>query len=264
MISDLETHRPHLIDLIKSSQWPEAIASSLIVKTLEQRQLRAQSILTNFIKKPLNHVRFLDFGCGHGDCVHQAVERGALAAGYDIEANTCWQEQKGEYSTDIDRITGLGPYDIILLYDVMDHIMDGTFKMIELLKTMMTNDSIVYVRCHPYSSRHGGHLYEQLNKAYLHLFMSPLELQQLNITMPAIRQIITPSETYLAIFKECGLTIINTDISYVAPESVIELVMPFIINKWQKFGITDLTQILSIMSIQFIDYQVQNSKCRGN
>ena len=66
----------------------------------------------------------LDFGCGEGHVVVKASATAARSIGFDIVKTGVhdW-EKSGKYllTRNFDKVINSGPYDIILLYDVLDH-----------------------------------------------------------------------------------------------------------------------------------------------
>ncbi len=65
----------------------------------------------------------------------------------------------------------------------------------EQIHSLCHSETIVKVRCHPWCGRHGGHLYKQLNKAYLH-FLNDTELEELGIKREVVNELNFPISTY--------------------------------------------------------------------
>jgi hypothetical protein len=62
---------------------------------------------------------------------------------------------------------------IVFLYDVLDHAIDAEQAYIKEAHRCLAPNGTVYVRCHPWTSKHATHLYKQgINKAYFHLFLT--------------------------------------------------------------------------------------------
>jgi hypothetical protein len=65
----------------------------------------------------------------------------------------------------------------------------------------------IYLRCHPWTSRHGTHLYKQLNRAYLHLVFDTDELFSMGLKETRTRNFLDPMTEYRKIIEEARLTI---------------------------------------------------------
>lgn len=169
--------------LAKTDIWPQAVTKELISEdNLEGQMVRASGILTEYIVENLTGKRFLDFGCGSGEIAEaaQSLFR-AKAFGYDIRERSDWANLKEcKLTSNINTIKQAGPFDVILLYDVLDHAHDPV-EILKLCKQLKSVDSKIYVRCHPWSSRTGLNVHKTLNKAYLQLVFSETELTSLGI-----------------------------------------------------------------------------------
>ena len=172
-----------LKDLLGSGQWPQAAPDFLICEESDKDKYeRAEGILA-YMGQDIKGKKFLDFGCGEGHVAQKAVELGAESAiGYDTKqlGGLTWDSQTGNclLTTDIEKAKAGGPYDLILLYDVLDHS-DDPVNILATARDMLAPQGRIYVRCHPISSRHATHLYKKINKAYIHLVFTDDELKQL-------------------------------------------------------------------------------------
>lgn len=189
--------------LLESEQWPLAVPSDLICQeTEDDKYERAEGILTEALGGQIEGKRFLDFGCGEGHIVVKSIEyKPQFSLGFDVvRSGTFEWGEKHMLTNDIDRVIAEGPYDTILLYDVLDH----TEHPLETLKTvhsLLSESGKVFVRCHPWSSRHGGHLYRKINKAFIHLVFDASELQKLGFEPTNTQRVIHPVATYNDWFK---------------------------------------------------------------
>jgi hypothetical protein len=190
-----------LSELLKSDKWPQAVDPSLICNpdSEEDKLDRAEGIIDLLIDEPLKEKKFLDFGCGEGHVVSKTSQQ-TLSIGYDIKSHPKWEEFKNEkaiFSTDIEYVKSKAPYDIILIYDVLDH----------------SQDDVLAIASSLFSSRHATHIYHKLNKAYLHLVFSEDELEILDLINPEYnRKIVFPIVTYEASIKANKLKIVNSNI----------------------------------------------------
>lgn len=179
-----------LKSLLYSETWPEAAKDDQICNFEDDgsKFIRAENILDIFgLSEPdLKGKRFFDFGCGEGHLVQKAKERGArVSVGFDIKKfdNNIWNK-KDIFLTDswedINRdVEKNGKYDFVTVYDVIDHIEGDLDNSLARLASVAS--SLIYVRCHPFCSRHGFHFYNQLNKAFVHLIFSKKELLELGL-----------------------------------------------------------------------------------
>lgn len=181
--------------LAKSDLWPTAVPASLISDQSSQNA-RAMGILQT-INLPLSGKKFLDFGCGEGHTIQMAKEVfGAKAFGYD---------QKGQYDLEIVRQNA--PYDVIMLFDVLDHA-DDPENVLRTCRDLKATDGKIFVRFHPWFSRHGTHIYKQLNKAYLQLVFNEHELATLGVIQEDVQKI-KNADTYKEWIDAAGLTILS-------------------------------------------------------
>jgi len=67
-------------------------------------------------------------------------------------------------------------------------------------------------------SRHGAHLYKQLNKAWVHLIFTEEELAKMGVKMEFVRKYFTPINEQNSWFKNAGLTVVSSDIIKTAIE----------------------------------------------
>ena len=199
--------------LILSDFWPEEVSKNMIVNNDEQAILRARSIIRTFGIQYIKDNRFLDYGCGKGHCVVEASKLGFEAVGYDVEKTWEVDPEDCVLTTDKAVITAKAPYAAVSVYDVLDHIVDHE-KAVEAMKfvcSVSNADTIIRVRCHPWTSRHGGHLYNSINKAFAHILLSDEEYKK-HSTEP-VRKIKRPLMEYSKIFEAAGLKTVQIDVT---------------------------------------------------
>ena len=212
-INNYEYKRQKIAELLSSEDWPEAVPKDCIAVTDEELDQRANGILDIFIIEDLTGIRFLDVGCGEGHVVNAASKREvSKAVGFDIKKE--WKFEDSDvacYSNNLTRIKKNAPYDIIMAYDVIDHVEEITpLEMLHEMKNLLSPNGKIYLRAHPWCSRHGGHLYKKVNKAYLHLIFDELEISRtfgLEMNEGPILKITHPQETYRDWFENAGLSI---------------------------------------------------------
>ena len=210
-----------LKQLLFSEKWPRAVPRELICDESSEKDKteRADGILDLLIDEPLKGKAFLDFGCGEGHVTKQAALRKvASSVGYDVTTSPpfTWEEEDGGLlTTNWDAVKSKGPYDVILVYDVLDHLgsLDGMNAALTQLKDVKTPEGKIYVRCHPFCSRHGGHLYKKINKAFVHLVFTPAELKELECPLEdEFCRLMHPALTFREAFAEAGLRKTNEEI----------------------------------------------------
>ena len=254
--------------LLNSSEWPEAINDAIIcdTKSDEEKNQRAEAILDIIVNINLKGLKFLDFGCGEGHVVSKSLEQSPkLSIGYDIVKSEKWV--KDNYTTDWEIVKKLGPYNVILMYDVIDHIISADEELINKLKeikALLIPNGKIYVRTHPWCSRHATHIYNKLNKAFVHLVFTPQELSAMGYTQEKIRIIKHPLQEYNDLFSAAELVI------YDGPHISKEEIEPFFTNnplieqkikahyKDSPFYILRDNFPIWTLECQFIDYILQN------
>jgi len=224
-------------ELIK--ECPKAIDPDLICDKNSEpdKEYRANCIIEFFIDDYLKDMNFLDFGCGEGHIVKAAKDAGAaISLGYDIE-NQGWdrfdQSDKFLLTADFEKIKENAPYDVILLYDVLDHLKnENPWEVLKKLQQILKEDGKIYVRCHPWCSRHGTHLYEKgFNKAFVHLILDDIELVRLGgYSNKEVTKLTEPLNSYREWIGKSGLKVLKENIT---EEKVEEF---FFVNQdvWNK------------------------------
>jgi 2-polyprenyl-3-methyl-5-hydroxy-6-metoxy-1,4-benzoquinol methylase len=205
--------------LLDSSEWPNAVFEVQIAdeKSEEDKKERAEGI-ADIILPGLDGKKFLDFGCGEGHVAKYAATNANLSIGYDKEKNPNsqleWEDKKENFllTTDFEKVKAEGPYDIILIYDVLDHAKEESMEQVlEKAKSVLSDDGNIYLRCHPWASRHGGHAYRKINKAFIHLALSEEELKKIGLELEFNKKVLYPLATYLKAIEDAGLEKINEE-----------------------------------------------------
>lgn len=192
--------------------WPLALDPRLIPRNAASEIQRAFQIAEK-INQNTSEARILDFGCGKGYLAKEYSKRSPYVIGYDIlEAETWKNTETLHFTTDPQEITKSGPYNLIIIYDVLDHINAAYDPARTLLglKEMLTNNGMIYLETHPWTSRHGAHQYElepEFNKAYLHLLLTPEEAGSIDFDHTYTLPILRPMQVYHEWFKQAGLKV---------------------------------------------------------
>jgi len=248
-------------EVLYSDKWPEAVNKNLICDPNSEKDKieRGRGIVELMIEEDLNGLKVLDFGCGEGQCAFVSTDYGtSLSVGYDIDKNDLWsnyQKPNLLMTTEWDQVVASGPYDTVILFDVIDHLKSESPELVMgKIHNVLKTGGKVYMRCHPWTSRHATHLYHDLNKAFVHLVFSKEELLELvpksEFEEEALK-VTKPILTYNEMSEKAGLKIINR-------RDITERVEPFfkiplIANRIKKHtGFNDLPEFQ--MSLQFLDY----------
>ena len=200
-----------LLELLDGSDWPEAAPQFLICEDSENDKMeRAEGIL-DYIGDKLEGKKILDFGCGEGHVALKAAETAELAIGYDIVQPSKTGTDKCLLTSDFDKVKEKGPFDLIILYDVLDHCKDSVVALNQV-KSVSGPKTKVFVRCHSWMSRHGAHLYKQLNKAWVHLIFTEEELAKMGVKMEFVQKYYFPINTQNKWFADSGFKVVSSDI----------------------------------------------------
>lgn len=207
------------VPYILNDKWPQAVDPLLIADpdSEEDQVSRAHGILSIVVTEPVSG-NFLDFGCGDGYVVAEAAKKAFKSVGYDIEKSKKWDGFKPRdnqiLTTSWDEVVKNGPYDTILIYDVLDHLKDeeDAVEQLKKLNQVVSNNGKIFLRCHPWCSRHGTHLYLSANRAYLHLCLDDNHLKELGYKQIHTIKVIHPLLTYERWFGKSGWTRLSYNI----------------------------------------------------
>jgi len=240
--------------IMNSSDWPLAVPDERICDSDDKQLDRAKGIVNIFISEYLKDKRFLDFGCGNGHTVTAALtNEAAFALGYDIKNQ--WSEGFN-CTVEWDEVVKNAPYDIILMHDVLDHIeMYDPIEALRKVKSVMSSDGRIYIRNHPWSSRHGGHLYQKKNLAFLHLIFDEVELTRIGgLEAEYNIKVFTPVETYRHWFSQADLRI-DSEVLIKTPVEDFFKENNVICGRLSKHWEDDQNQF-AYLEIDFVEYVV--------
>lgn len=207
-----------VLALLDGEDWPEAAPQFLICEDSEEDKMeRAEGIL-DYIGDNLQGKKVLDFGCGEGHVAIKAADTASVAVGYDIAEPTAKTEKENcILTTDFSKVTENGPYDLVILYDVLDHCKDPVAAL-KQVKEVISPTTKVFVRCHSWMSRHGSHIYKQLNKAWAHLIFSEEDFAKMGVKMEFVQKYYFPLNIHNQWFAGAGFKIVSSDIIKTAVE----------------------------------------------
>lgn len=257
-ISEYESQFTEIKKLVMSEEWPRAVDPRSIILTEDGAFNRAQQILDLIIGESLTDKSFLDFGCGEGHVVMQSLNQNPkIAIGYDIAPSKI-KFDIDNFTSEFDLVKLKGPYDIVLLQDVIDHIenVDPIF-VLKQIKSVMNSNGRLFVRNHPWCSRHGSHLYTKLNKAYAHLVFDESELSRMGgYTNEHTLKLFDPIENYKFWFSESGFKICSEIPYYKNSEDYFKkeaLVRERMVKHWDG----DAIRMMKNMQIEFVEYVLE-------
>lgn len=234
--------------LINSQEWPAAVYKAELCDPNDEldKKGRAEGII-DFLSEyaPIEGKKFLDFGCGEGHVSQVAFEKKAsLVVGYDIIKNNVNNWRSNLLTTDFEAVKAKGPYDVILLYDVMDHLSVSPVDVLKNIKSVLVPQGMVIMRCHPWYARHGSHLYYQINKAFINIFLNSEDLLgKYNYTLPL------QLPEYENWIKEAGFRVKNVN----KVESYVEPFFETMLLR-SKFANVIGNNYRDLIKVSFIDY----------
>lgn len=186
----LEAEFEYIVTLLQGNEWPSAVPPELVYlpSKVEDHHKRAKAIFDQFFNVSLKNKKVLDFGCGEGFLTLRIAQAEAtISVGYDIKQGkhvSEWEQTNQNYllTTDLNRVKHHAPYDIIILYDVIDHLInDNIYEMMHQIRCLSTKGTIVMLRSHPWTSRNSESQLSVLNRAFSRLILHENEAQTLSL-----------------------------------------------------------------------------------
>lgn len=223
---EIEVKKPEEFDdfeslkaALLSDKWPEAVNPNLICQpdSESDKMERGRGIVELMIEEDLKDLKVLDFGCGEGQCAYVSTEYNPkLVVGYDIKQSQSWAGYSKEnlvFTTNFQDVMDKGPYDVIILFDVIDHAKnEDATSILKKAQSVLSDNGKIYMRCHPFTSRHATHLYHDINKAYIHLVFSPDEVKDLVPNSKYVEdsiKVVTPIASYQKFIEDSNLKIVT-------------------------------------------------------
>lgn len=232
-------------------RWPAAVPAANITADSE-RAFRAKQIVALIrerTKESLIGKRVLDFGSGEGHVAREIAAEADTVVGYDIVSPTIEPYANMVFTVDRQQ---LDKFDLVVMYDVLDHIDEDPADVMAWVGSLLKPGGKIFIRTHPWTSRHGGHLYELMNKAFVHLVMDPKELE--NLVEAPKQRVNRPMGMYEKWFRNANLKVISRkpEVQNVEDYFHDKLLRRIMENTWEDN--IDESTALKIMAIQHIDY----------
>jgi SAM-dependent methyltransferase len=230
--------------------WPPAVPPEMICEETEESKLeRAQLILEDTFDSEdfFKSIKFLDFGCGDGHLLKLVAKTTELAVGYDISPPKFHSSPNDRlyFTADFETVKQHAPYDVILLYDVLEHCEDMEKTLRQVRELCKVNTSIM-CKCHPWTGRHGGHQYNLINKAFIHRLLTNEELEEMGYKLPRLQKVDDPVRTYRNLFLKTGFKILDTFVSRDEVEPIFK--DDFIFSKFLE---------PHVAAVSYIDYTLK-------
>ena len=166
--------------MLQGTDWPLALEPELICITDEDKLKRDRAILSTFLDRPTGSL--LDYTLDGDHFAKEAIKTGLSATA----------------TSDLKSMSGT--FDIILMYDVLDHI-ENPVEQLQQAKLLLSPNGVIVIRNHPWCSRHGAHLHS-VNKAFAHLLLNESDFQT-----STKQKIFYPRSTYHRWFNQSDLEI---------------------------------------------------------
>lgn len=262
--SQYEKQITALRNLLSDDEWPVAIPPECICYDDEEKiAKRASAILKLTVGQYLKDLKFLDFGCGRGQVVIEASKcETQLAVGYDPKRE--WKVESNEkmiFLHEFPTVVKNAPYDVVLLHDVLDHATVDPVEILTQVREVINPYGRLYVKNHPWCSRHGAHLYDKLNKAYLHLVFDEVELERMGgYSYEAMPKVTNVLETYRDWFQKSGFEIVAEIPTTCEIEDIFKyksLAHDRMMQHWE-----DSTDMLKNISYEFVEYILEPMKLK--
>jgi len=214
----IQSNFQQLRAILESDVWPEATPSFLICEENEDDKFERAEGIIDAVNIDFANKKILDFGCGEGHVVKKLAAQGHNVVGFDIKKQGVleWDESsdpfscngKGQLTTDWQKILAQGLFDVVVLYDVMDHCADPVAAL-QNVRQVCTTNTHIFSRFHPFCGPHGGHLYRTINKAYVHLFFTEDELRQMGAEPDFAQKVLFPLGAVDEWLKKSGFAVIT-------------------------------------------------------
>lgn len=156
----------------------------------------------------------LFYGCNDPHLINQVAKDAKTTTSYNRQFLKL--DPQIDQSKHIKEIILNSPYDTIIMWDVLDHYFDDYYtdyyaimppeltcvaaqaKLIKVALDLLKPQGKIFIRCHPWFSRNGGHL----NQAYKHLLIEEEDyIKELPDSNLVVHQIYNPVNHYVQVLR---------------------------------------------------------------
>ena len=194
--------------------WPNAVDPLLICdsNSEDHKKERADAILDEIQEQigSIKDKRFLDFGTGEGHVAEQSSNLNtSFSYGYDIN----FKGNSPIVTSSFEELYGKKYFDIISLWDVVDHLEGDCLKIFKDIKSIVAESGVLFVKCHPWCGIHGTHLYNKINKPCLSSIFTKDELLEIGCEEDLfVNKFKDPVNDYEKIFDLAGFKVIKKNV----------------------------------------------------
>ena len=254
----LKARHKHIEDLKAIDCWPTAVPAFMAESAMsdDENINRANSVLDTILDRDVEDLTILDFGCGEGWITKELKKRDVKeVVGYDIVTSSTWAHMNQvKFFTSYSDLPK-NHFDIVILYDVLDHS-HNPIDVMQQVHSLLKLGGTVYVRCHPWTSKHAMHLFKQgVNKAYWHLFLTQEELERNHGPVMFTRKEMNPLDSYRWWFNNFD---IKKEVLIKEPIHEFFFVPAFqqLLSTEQGVPLEQIDEFLAKLEIQFVDFKL--------
>lgn len=237
--------------MAKSDKWTPAYEAGV------SEEARALKFLAS-VSTPLKDKNVLDFGSCDGAVSQLSAMRLRAKQVVSYDVNLCRHSSLSDPSVvntdNLKLVQQMGPYDVILANDVLDHMANPSHWLRALRGLLKEGEGRAFVRCHPYTSRNGAHIGEQLNRSHLHLVFTDEELATFGVSGRFTQRIMDAQKTYRTMFEDSGFKVVREkehrhplDIALMGDKRISDRIK-------RSLGSDD--GIVDLIEIDLIDYEL--------